>query len=156
MRRLLLLLFLATTGCMATKTTTNYKDGAIESVIIDKRPFLFNKGVKLDATMIGLDLKAVDPNTGNPAPSANINFGDTGAETIPLTTGGDNITEIFGTYTETLEYSKSLWGAELGTLEYHISAGGIGVLAIDGGTKSEKIEALLKRISEIKKLSDME
>lgn len=149
-----LVLLIALTGCMATRTTTFYKNGAVDKVVVDKRPFLFDKGVDLGAKIIGLDLKLIDPNTGNPAPSANINYGDTRARTIPMTTGGDNVIEYFATYSETLTWSKSMWGAEVGTIDYTLNAAGLGVFAIGDASKPEKIAGILARINDLKAALD--
>jgi hypothetical protein len=131
---------------MATKTTNYYKNGELDRTVTSKQPFLFNKGVNLNATIAELGMKMVDPNTGNPAPSANINFGDTGAKTIPLTSGNDNVQEIFGTYQETFSYDRSMWGAEIGSMEYSISAGGIGCLTLPTSSKAERIDEIMGKI----------
>lgn len=149
------MLLVAVTGCMATRTTTYFKNGEVDKVVVDRRPFLFDKGVDLGAKLVGLDLKCVDPNTGNPAPSVNINYGDTRARTIPMTTGLDTVVEIFGTFSETFTWSKSMWGAEVGSIDYTLNAGGIGVFAIGDSSKAEdRIGRIIARINELKVATD--
>lgn len=151
----LMALTLGLTGCtMAHRTTSYYKNGVLDRVVQSDTPFLYNKGVNLSSELVGLEFNMVDPNTGNPAPSASINYGDASVRTIPLTSGTDDIQEIFGTYQETLSWDKSMWGAEVASVKYNLSAGGIGILAIGQSSKAERIKTLLDRIADLKAATD--
>ena len=139
-RNLLLILALAlVTGCASTgeRTSTHNEflpDGKTlksQTIVVTKTtdsPWV-KKCLWMRGAVFGIKAAMIDPQTGTLSPTVEILNGDADGGAIPMTTGGKAkiITETFGTFNETLDIEKSMWGAQIAIFKYGRVCAGAGV-----------------------------
>ena len=125
------------TGCACTseRTTTHNEflpDGKTlksQTVVVTKTtdsPWV-KKCLWMRGAVFGIKAAMIDPQTGTISPTVEILNGDADGGGIPMTTGGKaTVTEEFGTFNETLDIEKSLWGSSIAIFKYGRVCAGIG------------------------------
>ena len=111
------------TGCISTiYTKTIAPDGTVTEVTENVQPLL-NKGFSSTAKAVGIEATMFDPTTGAYSPCVKVLYGKGEISSLPLTTG-KAVEAEFAVYEEVLYYDKSMWGAEIATMEYRRRMGG--------------------------------
>lgn len=153
------------TGCksyLEQTTTTEFRpdNTVLKTTVIKKKedsPFR-TKSMTSIASVLGIDITIVDPQTASTSPSLKLLDGDSIAGSVPVTSGNDNAVEIFATYKRSTTYSTSVFsqvfGTALGDFKDSEEAGGLGVFAIGKSNPSDRIKATLDDMKNIKAIAD--